>query len=354
MPRIYRRPDGRYTVQLQRDKRRFTLYGRTEQAVAAKLRALEARLAAGDPPPRHARLDELAERWFALGAGRWKPATATKNEQLYRRWLQPTLGRVRLNRLTPGRIEPVLNAVPYPRQRRLVYAVLRAMLAAGRRWGWLGRNPLDSVEPPPYRPKPPELPALAELAARLKAAVDDAWYPWVVLALCAGLRPGEQAAVTWGDIDWEHRRLAVNKAVSWLTGGPQLATPKTKTSIRELALPDMAMDALRRQRALVAARGLPNDAGALVFPNRAGTYLQLNVIGRHVRRLLGVSPHKLRHLSASLLLASGAAPADTGRRLGHSTPRTTLDVYSHPLTDDARLAALIERALHDATERTAE
>lgn len=350
MPRIYQRPDGRYTTQRQRDGRRYTLYGRTEQEVEAKLRALEAQLAAGDPPSRSARLDELAERWLALGAGRWKPATLAKNRAVYKRWLQPALGRVRLNRLTPSRIEVTLQAVPRLRQRRLAYSVLHAMLEAGRRWGWLSRNPSGVIEPPPYRPQPPRLPTADELKRMLTAAVGDAWYPWIAVAVATGLRPGEQAALTWRDVDWARRRLAVDKAVSWLAGGPVVVRPKTHHSARHLALPEFALDALRAQRAALAARGLATGPDGLVFPSRTGGYVQLNVIGRHCRRLLGVSPHQIRHLHASLLLGNGAAVAETSRRLGHANTYTTLVTYAHALQDDAKLAAVIERALLPASK----
>ena len=46
------------------------------------------------------------------------------------------------------------------------------------------------------------------------------------------------------------------------------------------------------------------------------------------------SPHALRHLSASYQLANGANPLAVSKRLGHSRPSTTLNVYGHVLPGD--------------------
>ena len=47
--------------------------------------------------------------------------------------------------------------------------------------------------------------------------------------------------------------------------------------------------------------------------------------------------HQLRHTNASLLLAGGVDAANIASLLGHSSPRITLDVYTHAtgMTDSA-------------------
>ncbi len=52
-----------------------------------------------------------------------------------------------------------------------------------------------------------------------------------------------------------------------------------------------------------------------------------------------IKMHGLRHMSASLMLASGADIALTSKRLRHASIVITSDVYSHVIGDRARYAA---------------
>ena len=44
---------------------------------------------------------------------------------------------------------------------------------------------------------------------------------------------------------------------------------------------------------------------------------------------LGITPHKLRHTFASILVAIGKDPTYVMQQLGHTDPAFTLRVYSH-------------------------
>jgi integrase len=59
----------------------------------------------------------------------------------------------------------------------------------------------------------------------------------------------------------------------------------------------------------------------------------------------GLSPHKLRHTFASILIACGEDPASVMYQLGHTDPAFTLRVYAHVMrrgqTERRRLQALV-------------
>jgi integrase len=73
----------------------------------------------------------------------------------------------------------------------------------------------------------------------------------------------------------------------------------------------------------------------LVFPSGAGTPLTASNIRRDFRKLLAASElpkirfHDLRHTAASLMLNHGIPVLIVSKRLGHSKPSITLDVYGH-------------------------
>jgi integrase len=61
--------------------------------------------------------------------------------------------------------------------------------------------------------------------------------------------------------------------------------------------------------------------------------------------------HDLRHFCASVLISSGASPTLVARQLGHSSPRVTLDIYSHLFPDE--LADISDRlhSIYQASDR---
>ena len=67
-----------------------------------------------------------------------------------------------------------------------------------------------------------------------------------------------------------------------------------------------------------------------------------STVSRLCRRLglpNGASLHILRHSHASLLLADSVDLATVSARLGHSSARTTADIYSHAIRGKVHAAA---------------
>lgn len=63
------------------------------------------------------------------------------------------------------------------------------------------------------------------------------------------------------------------------------------------------------------------------------------------------TPHDLRHFYASTLIRSGASVKVVQTRLGHSSAKTTLDVYGHLFPDEEdRTRRAIEQAFAEQQE----
>ena len=120
---------------------------------------------------------------------------------------------------------------------------------------------------------------------------------------------------------------------------------------------------LRDELAAYKARGASTNPCALVFTTAAGSELIQGNIRRRVldkamatanENLIkagevplpeGLTPHKLRHTFASILVSLGVDPGSVMDQIGHTDPGFTLRVYRHGMRRDGaakeRLQALV-------------
>ncbi|HZU77834.1 MAG TPA: site-specific integrase, partial [Dehalococcoidia bacterium] len=190
----------------------------------------------------------------------------------------------------------------------------------------------------------------------LAAFRDHDYEAVVTLALATGMRRGELLGLRWSDLDLDAGTLRIERQLQRLDGEYQFVPLKTRRSRRTLALPPIAIEALRRQKvrqfeAKLAAGPAWQESG-LVFTAMTGGPIhgstlthryqqQLTAHGLPVRRF-----HDLRHGAASLLLAEGADMRRIMEQLGHSQISLTANTYTHlipaMLKDNADL---LQRAL---------
>jgi integrase len=237
-----------------------------------------------------------------------------------------------------------------------VHRVLHRALRFAVLWRWLPDNPADRVLKPVYR-----------------SARRDVWTPeqartflagtqghrlgalWAVLTY-TGLRLGECLALLWQDVDLDAGTLTVRRTVARIRGAWVESLPKTQAGERVLTLPSAAVAALRHQRARQAGWRLAAGSAWIdqeaVFTGRLGQTLLSHDVQRRTRELClrlklpPLTPHGLRHLHASVLLAEGLPLPAVSARLGHADPSITARVYSHALQQqDQQAAALLQRVL---------
>jgi integrase len=160
----------------------------------------------------------------------------------------------------------------------------------------------------------------------------------VVSSLFTGMRSEEVRAVQWDhvDLDGDPPTVAIWKSVR------QHGDVKTQKSRRTLALPEPAIDALRKRRAqqnedrLKAGPVWQNNG--LVFTTTIGTPLSHHNVRRDFRKIcvaagIGASwsPRELRHSFVSLMSQNGVPVEEIARLAGHTSTRTTELVYRKEL-----------------------
>lgn len=200
-------------------------------------------------------LEEYAKRWLAACEGHIRPRSIHRYGELLKNHVLPRLGKVQITQLEPRQVNGVMLEV---RRRRLsvrtcnyVRVTLRAMLAEAEREGLMGRNAAALVRPFNDQREECPLSVLSPEQARilLEVAHDDRDGPLWVLAITTGCRQGELAGLRWQDVDLEARDLRVRRRLQYQGGlGWLEQKPKTTRSGRTVALPEIAVAALERQR----------------------------------------------------------------------------------------------------------
>lgn len=226
-----------------------------------------------------------------------------------------------------------------PRTVELAHVVLHGALGQALIDGKVIRNVADAVVPPrPRRNKIPRtlLPGEEAVLLAYIRPRDKAMYRLGALAVYTGLRRSELLAEEWSDVDLSNTCIAVTKGVTVTDGVYDLEEPKTEQSTRIVPLTKEAVELLREMKGEATCK--------LLFHNRSGGYLNPSTASKQFSRLAaeagfpGITPKQLRHTFATNMLRAGVSIKYAQVLLGHSSIKTTGDIYAHVVDDDLRNA----------------
>jgi integrase len=301
-------------------------------------------------------LEEYLDIWLENIKGSIRSTTWLRYEGVVRLYLKPYLGKIKLNDLKPFQIQRFYTQLREqgrsPRQIELTHATLRRAYFIAVRQGYVAMNPVKQVDPPRVPQK--ELTILDDNQVRefMIAAQGNRHETLYFLAITTGIRQGELLGLKWQDVDWATKEIFVQRQLQWVSGeGYTFSPPKTKTGRRKIALGEEAMKRLTGHRKKQDLERLSNQwqEHDLVFPSTIGTPMGLRNLLRSFKQLLKLARlpdmrfHDLRHTAATLMLMNGIPIIVVSRRLGHSKPSVTLDIYSHYLPGmQVQAAALMD------------
>jgi integrase len=330
-----------------------------DAASEAEAKRLLRRLRAEHAEPRRWDIPTVAdhlEAWLLEVGRRRAPQTTATYRSAAETWIIPALGEVRLDDLSRGQVQALVDdvsAVRRPATAQNVHHTIRAALSSAVRDELVPRNVASLVESPASDHAPTAI-LEGDTARRLVAALPAGFIrPLVTLALATGARRSELLGLLWADVGPEDIRIW--QQLAWQAGEPVLRPPKTRSSNRTVALPPFAATALTDWRRIQAREQLAAgprwaDRG-LVFTDALGEPLTPFAVRRAFAAALAaagvqrVTFHSLRHTFASLVVSATRDFKAAGAALGHSSAAMTGDVYAHLLPEQRqRAAAAIEEA----------
>lgn len=206
---------------------------------------------------------------------------------------------------------------------------MRVVIGTFMKWaaseGYIERDPTVSLKPIKYTVKPREALEQIDLEILRRACRDARETALIEVLYSTACRVTELCGLKMGDVDWEKKTVML-----FGKGG------KYRTSYIN-AKAEVALRAYLKWR--------KHDSPYLFCNERGGGQMKKDNIERIVRNLReragmadrNITPHVLRHTTATQALGSGMPISDIQRLLGHSNVATTM-IYAHVSQDEVQAA----------------
>ena len=224
-------------------------------------------------------------------------------------------------------------------------------------WQLIVSNPAERVQPPKAK-KPKRryyddeqckvllenLTTLGEDQIKYKVAI--------ILTVFTGVRLGELMGLEWQDVDFKTGIISINRSSQYLADkGVFTKTPKTESSIREVAIPDFVISLLEEyklwyeeQKSIYGELWTDSDR---LFVQADGKPMHPSTISKWFVKYVAqiglpvINFHGLRHTNATLLISQNIDVAVVAARLGHAQITTTFNFYVHPIISHNRQAGSV-------------
>lgn len=209
--------------------------------------------------------------------------------------------------------------------------ILHGMFNTAIVWGYLKQNPCDGIKFKVIKKVRKLDFSLEYIEKLLKIFKDTKLYNIIFVALHTGMRRGEILGLKVKDIDFVKKELNIQRSlVQTLKNEIYTKLPKSGKT-RVIDIDDTLLNLFST---LIEGK----SEGDFIFSNIQPNYVTNTfnkVLKEHKDEIAHIRFHDLRHIHASILLANNSNQGNiikiVQERLGHSSAKITLDIYSHLL-----------------------
>lgn len=255
--------------------------------------------------------------------------------------LVPELGSIQLKNLRPMRIQNYFTKKQdelSTNTLRKHYDLLNTAYRYAIKFEQVIDNPLKNMDRPLYVEPNQGFYTSDEMGELTDLAEDTSVEPLVYLGGYLGLRRGEIMGLKWSSVDFKSKIITVENTVT--TAGKKIEKgTKTKKSRRRIGMHWSVNDALLREKQRQEKNKeffgekyhdsqyvICKDNGEPYSPNRISEIFPKFLVKHGLKR---IKLHELRHSFATVSNEVGTTLFDAGKALGHSTPSTTGNIYTH-------------------------
>lgn len=290
---------------------------------------------------------EVYELWNKQYITTVTPSSASRTEVLFRKHILPLFANVKIVKINALQGQKLIDRLELSfKRKKLALSYIRRIFDYAITMQIIAVNPMLSVKVIEIKDDSDHQTKLKfytkEELTRFLQTIEQSEesylqvrdYALFRLLAFSGCRIGEIIALSWEDL--QGRNLSINKT---LAHGAKyyIATPKTKASIRTIALDDKTVATLSRWKITQAKAFFKLGINHVnyIFANPQNGFMMNQSIRdryelyRTKTNLPDITLHGFRHTHASILFEAGVSMKEVQTRLGHSNITTTMNVYTH-------------------------
>lgn len=288
-------------------------------------------------------LEELKEEWLPDYKLKVKAYTYYNGKSRAKNLVEGIGPDTIISKLTPKYLTNYLNDLIYKKKLKNgsvkhYKETLNIMLRYAVLHDYLKTNPMDSVEVNYRSDEQSDVEAKYLEPKELKKVLrylykaNKVYGRFAEFLYLTGMRYGEAAALTWEDFNKHTKPWTVSVTGTIVRIPKEKATkqdsPKTHSSVRTIKIPKRAMEIVKEQHELIQ--------DGFLFRTPESDYLPEPTINGWLRLAKTkfdidkpVSCHIFRHTHISKLAELGVPMYIVQQRVGHSTEKTTREIYLH-------------------------
>lgn len=314
------------------------------------------------------RLSDFVPKYLEVAKTTLSPATYEFYNYNINDYIIPALGHLKLKDIRPAHIQQYikqLTDLPKRTRGRLsesggtiaastvrrYLTVLQSIFKQAVKQGLLNENPANVEHLTLPKAQVPKVDIFTKQeAAQMLAALENEdlqFQTLIQLAIFTGARRGELTALKFSDIDFEQRKITIERSAYKITGQPLATKPPKDYETRTVTINESCcqlLKMLKREKLAESQRlGSAWCGDDWVFTQWNGEMMNLMTPTKRFSKFLKKNGlkhrkfHSLRHTSATLLLYAGVNIKQVQGRLGHGDIETT-NKYLH-LIEEADVEA---------------
>ena len=369
---IYQRKDGRWVGQVQvgyksdGSRKLMTCYGKTRADVSKKISNTLSDISKNIfVDTNQMTVEEWIWNWLKIyKKGTVKPNTYARYIYVINDYIVPALGKIKLKNLTSLKIQNLYNDCKEkglsPSSIKHVHTILSPALTQAVKEGIITTNPAYNTTRPSIKKANVNVFTVEQQELLVASLFNDTMGVLIKLALATGGRIGELLGLKWEDVDFEKLEITFKQGIvneydfddeNHTSKFKKVTLNDLKTDSSERTIPITKATANMLREYKLNQRSYLKQVPAnitiipeMVFLNEAGNYLDNASVRKRYKTILKnlgipyIKFHALRHTFATRVLEANIHPKIAQTLLGHSEMRTTMEVYSHVLPDQKRMA----------------
>ena len=299
----------------------------------------------------HIKLADFCAQYLEIADNILAPTTKELYVKIINNIIIPSLGHMKLKDIKPIHVQRFIQMLGgegvrvdkkgdklSPATVKRYLTVLKSIMTQAYKLELISQNPTSSSKL--YIPEviEPDIEIFTkEETAQMLSCLDNEplmFQVFIHLAIVTGCRRGELTALRWENVNLNNGTILIKQSNYKLTGKETRSkTPKTKNSIRDIAIPAYLVELLKQYQVEQSEYKINlGDKWAnenWLFTQVDGSVMNPHTPTRQFTKFLKKNniPHRklhaLRHTSATILLPSGTNIKTVASRLGHTQLSTT-------------------------------